>query len=68
MSVKYTPQQISAAVSALKTHVEKPFVKHQWEEIVYYLSQGNDPKLREKMNLELDDIMCKDPGFSISRF
>jgi hypothetical protein len=64
MSTKYSPQQISAAVAALKAHVEKPFVKHQWEEVVYYLSHGNDPRLREQMYREMDAIREKQPGMS----
>lgn len=68
MSVKYSQQQIRSAVTALKAYKEKPFVKHQWEELVYYLSQGDDPRLREKMSGEVDDIMSKNPGFIVSRF
>lgn len=68
MSVKYSQQQINAAVAALKAHVEKPFVKHQWEEVVFYLSHGDDPAMRKKMSGEMDDIMRKNPGLSISRY
>lgn len=68
MLVKYSQKQISAAVAALKAHVEKPFVKHQWEEVVYYLSQGEDPAMSKKMSGEMDEIMRKNPGLSVSRF
>ena len=64
---KYSVQQIKAAVSALKAHKEKPFVSHQWEELVLQLSHYNDPQLREKMCLEMDSILRNDPGFKILR-
>jgi hypothetical protein len=68
MSVKYNQQQIRSAVTALKAYREKPFVKHQWEEVVFYLSQGDDPGMRATMSRELEDIKNKNPGISVSRF
>jgi hypothetical protein len=65
MSDKYTVQQIKTAVAALKAYKEKPFVKHQWEELVLRLSHDSDPCLREKMKREMNDVMVKDPGFSV---
>ena len=63
MSTTYSAQQISTAVSALLAYKEEPFVKHQWEELVFHLSHGNDPLMREKMRHEMDEILKKDPGF-----
>ena len=67
MSTTYSHQQIQVAVAALKAHKEKPFVSHEWEELVFRLSRDNDPQLREKMYREMDEITEKDPGFSIFR-
>jgi hypothetical protein len=65
MSAKYSDQQIKTAVAALKAYKEKPFVEHQWEELVLRLSHDSDPGMREKMKREMNDVMAKDPGFSI---
>ncbi len=65
MYTKYSAKQVKAAVTALKNHKEKPFVRHEWEELVLRLSHDNDPQLREKMYREMDDIMKIDPGFNI---
>jgi hypothetical protein len=54
-----------AAVSALKSYQEKPFVPHEWEELVVQLSRSNDPRLREMMYLELDAIRQKEPFFRV---
>lgn len=67
MSQQISAQQIKAAVEAMKAHKDKPFVKHQWEELVYYLSRGNDPQLREQMYREMDVIREKEPHFSVFR-
>jgi hypothetical protein len=67
LAKKYSPQQIQAAVAALKAYDEKPFVPHQWEELVYHLCRDNDPKMRDRMYREMDEIMKKDPGFSSFR-
>jgi hypothetical protein len=67
MAVKYSAQQIKAAVTALNALQEKPYVSHQWEELVLRLSRDNDPQLREKMYHEMDAILDKDPGFIIFR-
>jgi hypothetical protein len=67
MSAKYSAQQIKAAVAALNAYKEKPFVKHQWEELVLRLSHNSDPLLREKMSREMNEVMAKDPGFSVFR-
>lgn len=64
MTTTYSKQQILTAVTALKAHKEKPFVTHQWEELVLQLTGGQDPRLREKMCREMDEILKKDPGFS----
>lgn len=65
MSKFISAQQIKAASTALNAYKEKPFVKHQWEELVYYLSRGNDPQLREQMYREMDAIREKEPRFSV---
>jgi hypothetical protein len=63
MSPKYSVSQIKSAVAALKAHQEKPFVSHQWEELVLLLSHDNDPQMRERMYREMDAILEKDPWF-----
>jgi hypothetical protein len=65
MSTTYSVQQIQAAVAALKAFKERPFVSHEWEEIVSRLIRDNDPRLRERMYREVDDILAKDPGFKV---
>jgi hypothetical protein len=65
MSAKFTDQQIKAASSALNAYKEKPFVKHQWEELVFRLSHDSDPCMRERMYHEMDIILEKDPGFRV---
>jgi hypothetical protein len=65
MSTTYSAQQIKAAVTALKVYHEKPFVKHQWEELVYHLCRDNDPKMRERMNREMDEILEKESGLNV---
>ena len=67
MVAKYTAQQIKAVITALKAYKEKPYVSHEWEELVNRLSSDNDPRLREKMYREMDIILEKDPGFKIFR-
>ena len=67
MPSKYSAEQIQAAVAAMKAYREKPYVSHEWEELVLRLSRDNDPHLRERMYREMDDIMEKDPGFKIFR-
>jgi hypothetical protein len=65
MAGKYSDQQIKAAVAALNSHQEKPYVSHQWEELVLCLCRDNDPHLREEMYREMDVILKNDPGFKI---
>lgn len=67
MTGKYSSQQRQAAVTALKANHEEPYISHQWEELVLQLSHDNDPRLREKMYREMDEILEKDPGFDIFR-
>jgi len=67
MYSKYSAKQVQAAVSALKAYREKPFIRHEWEELVLRLSGDNDPQLRERMYREMDEIMDKDPGFRVFR-
>ena len=62
MQAKYSGAQIAAAVNALKNFSEKPFVKHQWEEVVLFLSQSDDPFMRERMKGEMELIRTKCPG------
>lgn len=65
MAEKYSDQQRKSAVMALNAFQEKPFVSHQWEELVLLLSRDNDPHMREKMHREMDAILDKDPGSEI---
>jgi hypothetical protein len=67
MVEKFSDQQIKAAISALKAHKEKPFVSHQWEELVLQLSHDNDPHFREKMSREMETILDNDPEFKFFR-
>lgn len=67
MSPTYTAQQIKKSVEALKAYQDKSYVSHEWEELVYQLSKDIDPKLRERMHREMEDILKKDPGFNIYR-
>jgi hypothetical protein len=60
-------EQIQAAVTTLRDHQEKPFVTHEWEELVYLLSHDNDPQLRERMYREIDEILLKEPGYTVFR-
>jgi hypothetical protein len=64
MSHEYSQEQIKAAVAALKAYKEMPFVSHTWGELVSRLCNDEDPKMRERMRREMDDILEKDPGFS----
>lgn len=65
MAEKYSDQQRKTAVAALNAHQEKPFVSHQWEELVLFLCRDSDPLMREKMYREMDVILKSDPGFKI---
>jgi hypothetical protein len=67
MFSKYSVQQLQTAAAAMKAHEEKPYVSHEWEELVLCLSHSSDPQLRERMYREMDDILEKDPGFKIFR-
>ncbi len=55
--------KIKAAATALRAHQERPFVPHEWEELVAELCRTSDPRLRERMIRELADIKVKDPFF-----
>ena len=57
--------KISAALSAMKSYEERPFVKHQWEELVQQMSRMNDPRMREMAYREMDSILKKDPCFKL---
>jgi hypothetical protein len=65
MYFRYSIEQIQAAVAALNAHNEKSYVSHEWEELVFRLSRDNDPRLRERMYREMDDILTKDPGSNL---
>ena len=67
MSSNFSDQKIQAALAALKAYKEKPFISHEWEELVLRLSHDNDPHLRERMYREMDEILVKDPGFKVFR-
>jgi hypothetical protein len=68
MFPKYSAEQIQAAVAAMKAYDTTACISHEWEELVLRLSHDNDPHLRERMYREMDEIMEKDPGFSVFRF
>lgn len=44
----------SAALAALKSYKERPFVKHQWDELVMNLNRVNDAKLLELIGQDKD--------------
>jgi hypothetical protein len=67
MSPTYSAQQIYASVAALRNYKEELYVSYEWEELVVRLSRDNDPKMRERMYREMDEILKKDPGFNIFR-
>jgi hypothetical protein len=67
MPSNYSPEKIKAALAAMKTYKHQPYVSHEWEELVFRLSHDNDPKVREKMYHEMDEILAKDPGFRVFR-
>ncbi len=56
MSKENSSKKISEAISILNTYKERPFIKHQWEELVQQLSQMNDPQIREIAKREMDTI------------
>ena len=62
---KYNAQQIEAVVTALNANQEKPYISHQWGELVLRLSRDNNPLLRNEMSRELEVLLEKDPGFKI---
>jgi hypothetical protein len=55
--------KIDATLSALKSYKERPFVKHQWEELVLHLYQMNDPLLIAMISLDMKFIRENDPSF-----
>lgn len=65
MLSRYSTTQIQSAVAALKSHKEESYVSHEWGELILRLSHDNDPKLREKMFREMDEVLAKDSGFKI---
>ena len=66
MEIKYSEKQIKIAVAALNNHQEKPYISHQWGELVFRLSQDDDPELSKKMCREME-ALDKDPGFKVFR-
>ena len=62
MFSKYSEQQIKAVVAALRDYKEKPYVSYEWEELVYRLSNDNDPQLRK-----MAEILDKELGHKIFR-
>jgi len=56
MSKENSSKKIREAISILNSYKERPFIKHQWEELVQQLSQMNDPQLREIAKREMDSI------------
>jgi hypothetical protein len=56
MSKEKSSNRISEAISILNAYKERPFIKHQWEELVQHLSQMNDPQLRDLAKREMDSI------------
>ena len=55
----------SAAVAALKSYKEPPFVKHQWEELAMELFRMNDPLLLAMIRTEIEFIRDNDPSFML---
>ncbi len=64
--IKHSDKQMKTAVAALNDFQEKPYISHQWGELVFRLSKDSDPELREKMCREMN-ILDKDPGFNVFR-
>jgi hypothetical protein len=54
-----------AALSALKSFEEHPFVKHQWEELVMNVRQTDDPRLLAMIDRETDRMQEKDPDIEL---
>jgi hypothetical protein len=55
----------NATVAALKSYKERPFVKHQWEELVLELYRMNDPLLLAMISREMKFIRDNDPCFKL---
>ncbi|BCS55932.1 hypothetical protein [Geobacter sp. SVR] len=53
-----------AALSVLASYQEKPFVCHEWEELLVRLSRMDDPQFRDLIDREIEAVRKKDPGFS----
>jgi hypothetical protein len=62
-SPAFSAQQRKSAVEALSTYKGRPFVKHEWEEIVAFLSHSDDPDLQERMRREIEAIRELNPFF-----
>jgi hypothetical protein len=65
-STSFSTQQRKSAVEALSTYKGRPFVKHEWEELVAFLSNSDDPDLRERMRREIEAIKELNPFFRLS--
>ena len=63
MSESNLSNRISEALLTLKTYKERPFVTHQWEELIQQLSKMNDPQLQEIAKREIDSIRKNDDWF-----
>lgn len=57
MSKENLSKRASEAISILNSYRERPFIKHQWEELVQQLSQMNDPQIREIAKVEMVSII-----------
>lgn len=51
------------AVISLREYVEKPFVSHEWEELVEKLSLSENPKLRDIGLLESEFLKVGKTSF-----
>lgn len=65
MASEYYSVKINAALAALKSYKEPPFVKHQWEELAQELHRVNDPLLLAMISREMSFIRKNDPSFKL---
>ena len=63
MTSRFSEQQIKAAVAALNTFMEKPYVNYERWELALRWSRSVDPVLRDLMRHEVETMQKDDPGF-----
>lgn len=53
---QYGDNQIQAALAAMRSYQEKPFVSHEREELLASLNRINDPALKEILSREIEAV------------